>query len=192
MILKYIFYLLYKLKGWKKTPTQPAESQRCVMIAAPHTSNWDVVFMSAAFHEMKVPLKFTIKKEWFRFPFNYFFEPLGGIPIDRSPKKAGDQRLSMVEAMAKIFENRTSVAVVVTPEGTRALRNQWKTGFWHTAKLAGVPICLGFLDYQKKEAGVGPVIWPNNLEDDMRTIMAFYKTIAPCNPSKFALDERYS
>lgn len=178
--------------GWKKDPIQPVEAQKCVMIAAPHTSNWDVVFMSAAFHEMKVPLKFTIKQEWFRFPFNYFFEPLGGIPIDRSPKKVGDKRLSMVEAMAKVFENRSSVAVVVTPEGTRALRNQWKTGFWHTAKLAGVPICLGYLDYEKKVAGVGLVIWPNNIEDDMRTIMAFYKTIAPCHPKLFALDERYS
>lgn len=192
MILKYIFYLLYKLKGWKKTPIQPVEAQRCVMIAAPHTSNWDIVFMSAAFHEMNVPLKFTIKKEWFKFPFNLFFKPLGGIPIDRSPKKAGDQRLSMVEAMAKLFENRSSIAVVVTPEGTRALRKQWKTGFWHTAKLAGVPICLGYLDYEKKVAGVGPVIWPTNLEDDMRKIMTFYKTITPCHPSIFSLDERYS
>lgn len=192
MILKYIFYLLYKLKGWKKDNNVPVESEKCVMVAAPHTSNWDIIFTAAAFHELKIPLKFTIKKEWFRFPFNYLFEPLGGIPIDRSPKKAGDKRLSMVEAMADIFKTRTSIAVTVTPEGTRARRTQWKTGFWHTAKLAGVPICLGYLDYEKKIAGVGPVIWPNNLEEDMRTIMAFYKTIPPAHPELFALDERYS
>lgn len=192
MLLKYIFYILFKLKGWKKDNNLPVESQKCVMIAAPHTSNWDIVFTAAAFHEMKVPLKFTIKKEWFRFPFNLLIGPVGGIPIDRSPKKAGEQRLSMVEAMANLFKNRSSIAVTVTPEGTRKLNDHWRTGFWHTAKLAGVPICLGYLDYNNKIAGVGPVIWPNNLEEDMRTIMKFYKNIPPCHPEKFALDAKYS
>lgn len=192
MLLKIIFYIIYKLKGWSMKGVVPPEAQKCVMIAAPHTSNWDIVFMSGAFHEMKIPLKFTIKKEWFRFPFNLLIGPLGGIPIDRSPKTPGEKRLSMVEAMAKIFDGRDAVAVTVTPEGTRKRNENWKTGFWHTAKLAGVPICLGYLDYKEKKAGVGPVIWPTNLEDDMAKMMEFYDTIHPCYPEKFALDPKYT
>lgn len=170
----------------------PKEAQRCVMIASPHTSNWDMVFSAAAFHEMKIPLKFTIKKEWFRFPFNLLIDPLGGIPIDRSPKKAGEKRLSMVEAMANVFEGRESIAVMVTPEGTRKRNENWKTGFWYTAKQAGVPICLGYLDYKKKKAGVALVIWPSNLEDDMATMMEFYNSISPCIPENFVTDPKYT
>lgn len=191
-MIRYIFYLIYKLKGWKMDKNVPAEAQRCVMIAAPHTSNWDMIIAAGAFHEMNIPLRFTIKKEWFRFPFNYVFGPLGGIPIDRSPKKPGDARKSTVEAMADIFSTQNNIAVMVAVEGTRSLRTEWKTGFWFTAKQANVPICLGYLDYDKKVAGVGPVIYPSDLEADMRKIMAFYKNIGPCHPEKFALDKRYS
>lgn len=92
----------------------------------------------------------------------------------------------------QIYLEHEVLSVAVTPEGTRALRTEWKTGFWHTAKLAGVPICLGYLDYKKKEAGVGKTIWPSDdLEKDMREIMAFYKTITPCHPELFSLDKRY-
>lgn len=192
MILKVIFYILYKLKGWKRDSNVPAEAQKCVMTAAPHTSNWDIVFTAAAFLEMKVPLKFTVKKEWFKFPMNLLMGPLGGIPIDRSPRKPGEERLSMVEAMADILKANSKIAVMVTPEGTRSRNDKWKTGFWHTAKLAGVPICLGYLDYKTKTAGIGPVIWPNDLEEDMRTIVEFYNTKTPAYPELFALDTRYS
>ncbi|MCO5233462.1 MAG: 1-acyl-sn-glycerol-3-phosphate acyltransferase [Chitinophagales bacterium] len=192
MILKFIFYILYRLKGWGMEGVVPKEAQKCVMIASPHTSNWDIVFASAAFQEMKIPLKFTIKKEWFRFPFNLLIGPLGGIPIDRSPKVPGEKRLSMVDAMANIFQGRESIAVMVTPEGTRKRTEQWKTGFWYTAKQAGVPICLGYLDYKKKRAGVGMVIWPTDIEKDMATMMEFYDQITPCYPEKFSLDPRYT
>lgn len=178
--------------GWKMNPAIPKEVGRCVMIAAPHTSNWDLIHMMGGYYDMKIPIKFTIKKEWFKFPFNLVIGPLGGIAIDRTPKKPGDPRPSTVEAMAGLFKENEILSVAVTPEGTRSLRKEWKTGFWHTAKLAGVPICLGYLDYAKKEAGVGKTIWPSDdMEKDMREIMAFYKTITPCHPELFSLDERY-
>jgi 1-acyl-sn-glycerol-3-phosphate acyltransferase len=191
-MLKFLFYLLYKLKGWKMAKGGvPPEAQRCVMIAAPHTSNWDLIISIGAFYEMKIPVRFTIKKEWFRFPFNLLIGPLGGIPIDRSPKKPGDPRPSMVEAMADIYKQHDRIAIMVTPEGTRAKREEWKTGFWHTAKLAGVPVCWGYLDYAKKEAGVAGFIYPNNLDEDMRTMMKVYKDIGPCHPHLYSLDKRY-
>lgn len=190
MLLRLIYWI-YRLMGWKLTGSIPAECQRCVMIAAPHTSNWDIIFALGAFYEMKIPVKFTIKKEWFSFPFKTLMKALGGIPIDRSPKKPGDPRPSMVEAMANIFAQNDKIAVMVTPEGTRKRNENWKTGFWYTAKLAGVPICLGYLNYAKKEAGVGKVIYPNNLEEDMAAIMAFYKDIPPKYQENFAIDPKY-
>lgn len=191
MILKLIFAFFFKIHGWKVDSNMPPEAQKCVMIASPHTSNWDIVYTAAAFRKMKIPLRFTIKKEWFRFPFNLLIGPLGGIPIDRNPRKPGEKRLSMVDAMADLFKGRSSIAVTVTPEGTRKRNDRWKTGFWHTAKQAGVPICLGYLDYKNKIAGVGPVIMPTNLEEDMRTIMEFYQTIPPKFPENFTPDPRY-
>lgn len=177
--------------GWKMNPNYPKGVERSVVIAAPHTSNWDLVHAMGGYFDMGIPVRFTIKKEWFRFPFNLLIGPMGGIPIDRTPKKPGDPRPSMVEAMAELFTKYDKISVMVTPEGSRSKRTEWKTGFWHTAKMAGVPIGLGYLDYAKKEAGIGKLIYPTDLEKDMREIMAFYKNITPRNPELYSLDQRY-
>lgn len=127
-----------------------------------------------------------------RFPFNLIVGPMGGIPIDRSPKVSGQQRKSMVEAMADLFLQYDRIAVMVTPEGTRGKRTEWKTGFYHVAKMAGVPIALGYLDYANKVAGVDKLIYPgDDMDADMREIMLFYKDIAPKHPEKFSIDTRY-
>lgn len=177
--------------GWKMNPDYPKAVERSVVIAAPHTSNWDLVHAMGGYFDMGLPVRFTIKKEWFRFPFNLLIGPMGGIPIDRTPKKPGDPRPSMVEAMAELFTKYDKISVMVTPEGSRSKRTEWKTGFWHTAKMAGVPIGLGYLDYAKKEAGIGKLIYPTDLDKDMREIMEFYKNITPRNPELYSLDQRY-
>lgn len=162
------------------------------MIASPHTSNWDLLYSLAAFKMMDLPLRFTIKKEWMFFPFNHILGFFGAIPIDRSPKVPGQARLSMVEAMANLFEGKDKICVMVTPEGTRSFRDEWKTGFYFVAKQANVPIALGYLDYAKKEAGVGPLVFPSeDMAGDLRKIMAFYVSIGPKHPEKFSVDKRY-
>lgn len=162
------------------------------MIAAPHTSNWDLWYARLAFYAMDIPVHFTIKREWMRFPFSLIVGPLGGIGIDRRPRKLTGERPSYVQLMTEIFDRYEEIAIMVTPEGTRALRHQWKTGFYFVAKEAGVPICLGYLDYSKKVAGVGPVINPGeDMEADMQRIMTFYQTIEGRYPEKFAPDARY-
>lgn len=190
-MISWLFRLLFKLKGWKLKTDSIKGINQSVTIAAPHTSNWDMVLASAAFDMMGLPMKFTLKKEWFRFPFKRMMRKLGGIPVDRTPKKAGDPRPSMVEAMADLFKEYDVLHVMVTPEGTRSLRTEWKTGFWHTAKMANVPILCGYLDYGKKIAGIGKIIYPTELEKDMREIVQFYKDITPKFPEKFSLDKRY-
>jgi 1-acyl-sn-glycerol-3-phosphate acyltransferase len=185
---KFIFFLL----GWKLVAKPPKDLRRCVMIAAPHTSNWDFVIARAAFAIMRIPVKFTIKKEWFRFPFNLFFNLMGGIAIDRSPKEEGKPRKSSTEAMAELFQKYKDLVVLVTPEGTRKKQTEWKTGFYYVAKMAGVPIACGWLDYSKKHAGVGLVLQPtDNMEQDLQQIMQFYRNIAPKFQENFSVDTRF-
>lgn len=181
------------LIGWHIHPEKPAGYDRSVMLAVPHTSNMDLLIARAAFSVMRVPVRFTIKKEWLKPPFGWVLKPLGAIGIDRTPKAPGAKRLSMVEVMTQLFEeNSGPFVILITPEGTRSRVTKWKSGFYYIAKNARVPIALGYLDYAKKEAGIGKVIWPSEDQaEDMAQIMDFYRNITPRYPAKFAIDERF-
>ncbi|MCS6934566.1 MAG: 1-acyl-sn-glycerol-3-phosphate acyltransferase [Chitinophagales bacterium] len=190
---KWLGHLIFRLFGWTLDDHLKNSFRKCVMIAAPHTSNWDFIFARAAFAMMEIPVRFTVKKEWLRFPFGGMMNALGAIGIDRSPRKPGEQRLSMTEAMIRLFNGRDELVVLITPEGTRSLRTKWKTGFYHVAAGAGVPIALGYLDYKKKIAGVGKLIYPSgDMQKDMREIMQFYQNICPRYPEKFSIDTDYA
>lgn len=184
--------IAFKLKGWKVNWDMPQPIAPSVTIASPHTSNWDIIYTIAAFTILKVPFRFTIKKEWMKFPFNLFLGSVGGLGIDRSPKKPGDPRPSMVDAMVELYKDDPKLVIMVTPEGTRSLRTEWKSGFYHVAKNAGVPICLGYLDYGKKEAGIGAKIFPSDdMHSDLQQVMNFYRDKQPKFPEKFSVDKRY-
>ncbi len=193
LISRFIFWIF----GWKLDNNLKnvlnKDVRRCVMIAAPHTSNWDFIFARAAFSLMEVPVRYTVKIEWLKPPFGGIMKALGAIGIDRSPKKAGDERPSMTDAMIDLFKQNKELAIMVTPEGTRSLRTKWKTGFYHVAVGAGVPIGLGYLDYKNKVAGVGKMLYPSgDMQKDMREIMAFYKNIQGQNPELFSVDLDYA
>ena len=192
MFTKLIARSIFSLTGWKFKNNMPPDIKQCVMIAAPHTTNWDFLYTRAAFLLMDIPVKITIKKSYMRFPYGPFARALGCIGIDRRPKKEGEERPSMVQAMVALFKDYDNLIMLVTPEGTRSLRTKWKTGFYHIAVLANVPVALGYLDYKKKEAGVGKVVYPSgDMKKHMQEIMAFYKTIAPHTPEKFSIDLDY-
>ena len=188
-MLKALAALFFRLTGWSINWNLPKEVQRCVMIAAPHTSNWDLVYSRLAFYQMGIPLRFTIKKEWMVFPVGGFMRALGAIGIDRTPKNPGEERPSMTDAMADLFSKNKELVVMVTPEGTRKLRTEWKSGFYTVAVKAGVPVGLGYLDYAKKEAGVGKMVYPSgDREKDLREIMDFYRDIRGRHPENFSVD----
>ncbi|MAY83623.1 MAG: glycerol acyltransferase [Flavobacteriales bacterium] len=150
-----------------------------VMIAAPHTSNWDFMYARAAFYLMGIPLRFTIKKELFFFPLGPILRAFGGIAIDRS--KSG----GMVGHMIELYEERDELFILVTPEGTRSYAREWKKGFYHVAEGAGVPICCGYLDYAKKIAGIGPTIHPSgDYEKDLEIIQDFYRGVTAKYPEQ--------
>lgn len=189
-MIYFIAKIIYFFTGWKLNNQMPPDLKKCVMIASPHTSNWDIFYARIAFLLMHIPVKFTVKIEWLRFPFKWFMVKVGAIGIDRSPKTGNTDRKSMVEAMADLFHEKNELVIMITPEGTRSLSKKWKTGFYYVAKSAKVPIALGYLDYKNKVAGVGKVIYPSNdFKKDMQEIMLFYKDIPARYPEKFSVDE---
>ena len=187
----------FQLTGWKVVTVTPENTgttdiRKYVIIGAPHTSNWDFILGMAALELMKLPVKFTIKKEWMFFPVGGFLRHLGAIPIDRTPKP-GVQHKNMVNVMVDLLDAATEdLVIVVTPEATRSRREKWKKGFYHVAKRAGVPILLGFIDYAKKECGVKKIFYPtDDIQADMRQIMAFYQTTKPKYHELFSVDKDY-
>ena len=186
--------LLLKFHGWTVDKSTPPAAQRCVMLAAPHTTNWDAYFMRLAFAVLGIPLRFTIKDYWTRFPFGLLVKPLGGLGINRRANAKERGSKSYVEQMIEFFQQNERIAVVVTPEGTRERNDKWKTGFYYTAMGAGVPITLGYLDYKHKRAGVSSVVIhpTGDKEKDLKAMTDFYKTIHPKYPENFATDPRYS
>ena len=190
-----LFRFLFRLRGWKIIHSDEVTKEvleRCVILAAPHTSNWDTIYTIAWFDIADIYWRFTIKKEWIKHPFGKMFLKMGAIGIDRTPRKVGEERPSMVQAMAHLFKENKRLAIVFTPEATRSKVTEWKMGFYYAAKLAGVPIALGYLDYQKREAGITKLIQPtDNMEADLKQIMDFYKDKIGKIPENFSVDLRY-
>ena len=182
-----------KMMGWEIDNHWPLDLDQCVMIAAPHTSNWDALYARLALKALGVNVRLTIKDSYMKLPFGPFVRAMGGIGIDRRVKQAGQERPSMVQLMSDLFKTHPKLVMLVTPEGTRAKQEQWKTGFYHVAMTAGVPIALAYMDYAKKKTGVGKMIYPTgNYEQDMAEIMAFYAEINAKHPEKFSVDQRYA
>ena len=180
------------LMGWQIDNHWDLNIDQCVMIAAPHTSNWDALYARLALKALGVNVRLTIKDSYMKFPFEPFVRAMGGIGIDRSSKSNGQARLSMVQLMSNLFKTHPKLVMLVTPEGTRAKQEQWKTGFYHVAMTAGVPIALAYMDYAKKKTGVGKIIYPTgDYEKDMAEIMAFYAQINAKFPENFSVDTRY-
>ncbi|MDF2454002.1 MAG: acyltransferase, partial [Bacteroidota bacterium] len=98
-----------------------------------------------------------------------------------------------VDAMAELFTKYDTLRLIITPEGTRSRREKWKTGFYHVAMKAKVPIALGFMDYEKKECGIDKIIYPSgDYKKDMKIIMDFYKNIKAKYPENFSVDTELS
>lgn len=189
MIRKF-FALIFTMTGWKFVNQIPDDVRSFVFIGAPHTSNYDIIPAMAVSSMMKRNARFVIKKEWLKFPLNLFFTPMGAIGLDRTVLKA--KTANNTDVMAKFFKDHQEFVLMISPEGTRKPVTNWKTGFYYIAQKAGVPIVLGFCDYKNKKAGMGKVIYPSNFEEDMKTIMNFYREIEGKTPSNFKLDQRYS
>ena len=173
------------LTGWKIKGEIPAHISKCIILAAPHTSNKDFLIGRLAFYVMNLRICFLIKKEAFKFPVAGMLRRAGGIAVDRSGNN------NTVNEIVELFNSKDKFYLAITPEGTRKKVEKWKMGFYHIAQLAKVPIVLAYVDYKKKEGGIGPVInISGNKETDLRLIFDFYKNITPKYPEQFNLFEK--
>jgi 1-acyl-sn-glycerol-3-phosphate acyltransferase len=168
----------YRMRGWKAHGAPPADG-RCVIIAAPHTSNWDFLYFIGLTEDIGIQPHFMAKDSLFRWPMGRFMRDMGGVPVVRS------SRQNVVDAMAAEFARRDRFMLTIAPEGTRGKVGQWRTGFYHIAMKAGVPLVVGMMDYGSKTGGLGPAFWPTGDYDaDMEKIFAFYRTVTPKHPSR--------
>ena len=175
---RWLVVKFYEREGWTEERMIPAET-KFVVIAAPHTSNWDFVYFLALGQKLAIPLSFMGKKSLFRWPFSGLMKELGGIPVDRS------KSVNMVDQMIAEFKKRDTFMLTIAPEGTRRKVREWKTGFYHIAVGAGVPLVCGLMDYKKRLGGLGPAIWPTGDYDaDMAKVAAYYRTCTPKYPDK--------
>lgn len=168
--MKHILARLYvKLAGWEMEGVRP-RSEKVVVIAAPHTSNWDLPYLLAFAVLFDIKISWIGKHTLFRWPMGWLMKRLGGIPVRR------DRRENMVEQMARIIRERDQMALIVPTEGTRGYVPYWKSGFYHIARNANVPIVMGFLDYARKRGGFGEEFVPTgDIKADMDRIRAFYE-----------------
>jgi len=174
--------LIYAFSGWKIKGTIPKDINRCIVLMAPHTSNWDFVLGFLGFAILRIKINVLIKKEAFTFPLGILVKAMGGVAVDR--QHAGN----VVANVAHEFRKREHFVLVVAPEGTRSLNNHWKRGFYNIAVLAKIPIVLGYLDYSQKIAGLGEAFVPTgNYESDLTYIEAFYFDKVARFPEKFNL-----
>lgn len=184
--MKYLAGLILKLIGWKVEGSVPAHIKKCVIVAAPHTSNWDFIIGRLVYWRLGVPVKFLIKREVFDHPLGGLVKALGGIPVDR--KKS----TNLVEQVADLFNQYEELNVIITPEGTRKLVTEWRRGFYYIAQRANVPIIIGYIDYKNKIGGYGPVLYPSgNFDADFERIKAFYRDKTARHPEMFNLSPMY-
>jgi len=181
---KLLAQIYLRLFGWKLDGVRPTEP-RFVLIAAPHTSNWDLPHMIAFAWYCEVDVAWMGKQQMFRWPFRRFFKALGGVPVIR------ERRTNMVDAMAKTIvdleiSGDRPLGLVVPAEGTRRRTEHWKSGFYHIARKSGVPIVLSVLDYARGTGGFGPTIHPTgDISADMDLIRAFYEGRQGRSPELF-------
>ena len=160
-----------RLFGWK-IRGECLTHRNFVLIAAPHTSNWDFPFMLATAYAMRVRISWFGKHTLFTPPWGWLMRGLGGIPVDRRASR------SLVMQMADKFKSSDALVLAVPPEGTRTRVDVWKSGFYHIASESGVPIGLGYLDYERKLCGLGMFVMPSgNVNEDMNKIRGFYRSI---------------
>lgn len=174
--------LILKWWGWKVDISVP-DYPKVIICVAPHTSNWDFIMGKLAYAAVGRHAGFLMKEAWFVFPLGLIFRAIGGIPV---PKKRGSE---LVESIAAKFESRKHMAVAITPEGTRSLTSNWRTGFLRIAQLADVPIVLGIIDYSRKEITITRTFEPSgDVEADMADIKRYYKDAIGKFPDKFTTE----
>jgi len=180
-LMRGMAFSFLKVFGWRLEGRLP-DVDKLVVIAAPHTSNWDLpVLLSLAF-ALRAKACWLGKHSLFRWPLGFLFRWMGGIPVYRSASQ------NMVAQTVEMFRDSEKLILAIPPEGTRSKVSHWKTGFYYIALGAGIPIAMAFIDYKRKVSGVGPTLYPTgDIEADMEVIRNFYANVTAKYPDKAGL-----
>lgn len=180
MLARTCLWILRKL-GWTLSVDLP-DIPKFIVIAAPHTSNWDFPLTILAAKAINLSIHWMGKHSMFRPPYGWFFRNLGGIAIHRNGGK------NHIEQMADLFNRSDRLILALTPEGTRRKTDHWKTGFHSIARAAKVPVLMVYLDYGKKQIGIGGMFLPSDdIEADFELIREHYKDVRGKNPENESL-----
>jgi 1-acyl-sn-glycerol-3-phosphate acyltransferase len=157
-------------KSWQIKINHPVPP-KCVLLGAPHTSNWDLISALLLQHASGVKLHWVGKDTIFRPPFGGFMRWLGGIPVNRRSSN------NFVQQIVETFNRMEKLVLAIAPEGTRKQTPFWKTGFYYIALGARVPVALGYIDYGTRTVGIGPAFMPSgDIQSDFKLIREFYST----------------
>lgn len=175
--------LLLRLMGWRLEGRSPNRPQ-CVLVVAPHTSNWDFVVGLAAKWALGLRVRFIGKHTLFRFPLGVFMRAVGGVPVDRRATEG------YVERTAALFADGAPLYLVIAPEGTRRRVPRWKTGFHRIAMRAGIPILPVALDYSSRAVRLLPFYEPTgDYRRDLEALSAQYRPEMGRRPENYAIPE---
>lgn len=178
-VLRGVSFLFLKIAGWRVVGETPP-FKKCVIVAGPHTSNWDFPMFMAVAGFLKLRVGFLGKHSLFEGSLGWLFYYLGGIPVDRSDRSAAD----IVGQVVRAFHERDQLILGIAPEGTRTKVKKWKTGFYRIAEKAGVPIVCAYVDSASKTVGFGAIFHPSgDIDADMLKIQAFYADKRGINPN---------
>ncbi len=169
------------ITGWRVNVPEEFRIKKAVMIAAPHTSNWDLLYAMAGLWYVGYRPRFFIKDDFKKVPvLNWILKWLGAIWVNRKKHN------NLIKHSVNMLNKEKELILLVPAEGTRSAVDQWHLGFYHIAKQSGLPVLLAYLDYAKKEAGVGKMLYPgDDFEKDMLEIENFYKNITAKYPEKY-------
>lgn len=178
-MLRLFWKLYWKITGWKIVGQFPYHLKKMVIIVAPHTSWTDILVAFAVRNELKIyDAKFLGKKELFIGPLGWLLSSLGGTPVDRTVKHG------MVNQVARLFASHESFLLAMAPEGTRKKVDKLRSGFYHIAKTADVPLLPIGLDFKNKQLVIGEAFYASNDEtDDLKKIIAFFSSFTGKNPA---------
>ncbi len=158
-----------RLGGWRLVGDFPAQN-KLVIIAAPHSSGWDAFWGLAAKLALGLRLVFIGKQELFHGPLGWLLRRMGAMPVDRANAHG------VVDQIVARFAQADTMWFVLAPEGTRKHVQQWKTGFWHIARDAGVPVLCAYFDYPGKTIGIGELFaMTADLKADMARVRDYYR-----------------
>ncbi len=171
-------FIYHKILGWKIVGSfDPVKTKKSVVIVVPHTSWHDFYIGLLVRQIVGLRISFLGKKELFKWPLGWYFRKVGGIPLDRT---SGQNK---VEAIAELFKNREELRLALAPEGTRKKVKEWKSGFYHIAKTAGVPIIMVSFDFGKKQNMISEPFYPtDDQEKDMEFMYSFFKDVKGKKP----------